>query len=160
MSFEKAKNALAAAGFTGPVLTFEVSSATVELAAAAVGCEPARIAKTLSFLVGGQAVLIVTAGDAKVDNHKFKEEFGEKARMIPGELVEELVGHAPGGVCPFGVNAGVRTYLDSSLRRFDTVYPAAGSGNSAVQMTLPQLESCCSGFVKWADLCKGWQGEA
>ncbi|MBQ5755421.1 MAG: YbaK/EbsC family protein [Oscillospiraceae bacterium] len=159
MSVEKARAALAAAGFPGEVYEHPESSATVELAAACLGCEPARIAKTLSFLkADGSAILIVAAGDAKVENRRYKETFGEKAKMIPGELVEELVGHAPGGVCPFGVNPGVKTYLDESLKRFVTVYPAGGSSNSSVEMTLPQLEefSLCEG---WVDVCKGWREE-
>lgn len=157
MSVQAVRQALEAAGFSGTIRELEESSATVELAAAALGCQGARIAKTLSFLTAGGPVLIVAAGDARVDNHRFKEEFGEKARMIPADQVEALVGHAPGGVCPFALLPGVRTYLDESLRRFDTVFPAAGSSNSAVEMTLAQLESCCGGFVKWADLCRGWR---
>ena len=156
MSVETVRRALAQAGFPGQVRELEESSATVELAAAALGCEGARIAKTLSFLTAAGPVLIVAAGDARVDNHRFKEQFGDKARMIPADQVETLVGHAPGGVCPFALLPGVRTYLDESLRRFGTVFPAAGSSNSAVEMTLDQLEHCCDGFVQWVDLCRGW----
>ena len=137
------------------VLEFSVSSATVELAAAALGCEGARIAKTLSFMVGGEAVLIVAAGDARIDNPKYKAQFGTKAKMLtPGE-VESLVGHAVGGVCPFAIKEGVRVYLDESLRRFETVFPAAGSSNSAIELTLPELERHSS-YISWIDVCRGW----
>lgn len=138
------------------ILEFPVSSATVELAAQAVGCEPARIAKTLSFLVDGHAVLIVAAGDAKVDNAKFKALFHTKAKMLTPEQVTELVGHAVGGVCPFGVKEGCEVYLDESLKRFETVFPAAGSSNSAIEVTMRELEEY-SGSSNWADVCKGWQ---
>jgi len=138
------------------ILEFPVSSATVELAAQAVGCEPARIAKTLSFLVDGHAVLIVAAGDAKVDNAKFKALFHTKAKMLTPEQVTELVGHAVGGVCPFGVKEGCAIYLDESLKRFETVFPAAGSSNSAIEVTMRELEEY-SGSSNWADVCKGWQ---
>ena len=152
MSFEKAKTWLDARGFGDRVREFEVSSATVELAAAALGCEGARIAKTLSFKLSDGVVLIVAAGDAKVDNHKFKEKFHQKAKMLTPEEAVELVGHAVGGVCPFGVNDGVRVYLDESLRRFDIVYPACGSSNSAVKLTPEEL--CAASGGEWADLCK------
>ena len=152
MSFEKAKAWLDARGFGDRVREFEVSSATVELAAAALGCEGARIAKTLSFKLSDGVVLIVAAGDAKVDNHKFKEKFHQKAKMLTAEEAVELVGHAVGGVCPFGVNDGVRVYLDDSLRRFDIVYPACGSSNSAVKLTPEEL--CAASGGEWADLCK------
>ena len=152
MSFEKAKAWLDARGFGDRVREFEVSSATVELAAAALGCEGARIAKTLSFKLSDGVVLIVAAGDAKVDNHKFKEKFHQKAKMLTPEEAVELVGHAVGGVCPFGVNDGVRVYLDESLRRFDIVYPACGSSNSAVKLTPEEL--CAASGGEWADLCK------
>ncbi|MCC8105461.1 MAG: YbaK/EbsC family protein [Clostridiales bacterium] len=157
------------------VLEFPVSSATVELAAQAVGCEPARIAKTLSFLVpdaagdkesaaqgnlvaqdGTHPVLIVAAGDAKVDNSKYKQYFHTKAKMLHGEQVTELIGHAIGGVCPFGVKDGVEIFLDVSLKRFDTVFPAAGSSNSAIEVTMEELERF-SGSSTWIDVCKGWQ---
>lgn len=144
------------------ILEFEVSSATVELAAQAVGCEPARIAKTLSFLINDHAILIVAAGDAKVDNSKYKGIFHTKAKMLSMEQVTELIGHAVGGVCPFGVKDGVEIYLDESLRRFETVFPAAGSSNSAIEVTMEQLEQYC-GSSTWVDVCKGWQsteGEA
>ena len=152
MSFEKEKAWLDARGFGDRVREFEVSSATVELAAAALGCEGARIAKTLSFKLSDGVVLIVAAGDAKVDNHKFKEKFHQKAKMLTPEEAVELVGHAVGGVCPFGVNDGVRVYLDESLRRFDIVYPACGSSNSAVKLTPEEL--CAASGGEWADLCK------
>lgn len=138
------------------ILEFPVSSATVELAAQAVGCEPARIAKTLSFLIGGAPVLIVIAGDAKVDNQKFKAAFAAKAKMLSPEEAETLVGHAVGGVCPFAVNPGVTVYLDVSLKRFATVFPACGSANSAIELTIPELEQT-SGFAAWVDVCKGWE---
>ena len=134
---------------------FDVSSATVELAAAALNCEPKRIAKTLSFMVDGHAVLVVTAGDAKIDNRKYKEQFGVKAKMLSADEVENLVGHAVGGVCPFGINEGIDVYLDGSLKRFDTVFPACGSSNSAIELTIEELEKY-SGFKDWIDVCKGW----
>ncbi len=137
------------------ILEFPVSSATVELAAQAVGCEPARIAKTLSFLVGERPVLVVAAGDAKVDNHKYKEQFHTKARMLTPDQAVELVGHAVGGVCPFAVKEGVEIFLDRSLRRFETVFPAAGSSNSAFEVTMEELERY-SGSSQWVDVCKGW----
>lgn len=155
MSIEKVKDYFRQYGMEGRVLEFPVSSATVELAAQALGCEPGRIAKTLSFLVGARAVLIVAAGDAKVDNHKYKAQFGVKAKMLSADEVTELVGHAVGGVCPFAVNEGVTVYLDESLERFDTVYPACGSSNSAIELTIPELEQY-SGFAGWIDVCKGW----
>ena len=155
MSIEKVKDYFRQYGMEGRVLEFPVSSATVELAAQALGCEPGRIAKTLSFLVGDRAMLIVAAGDAKVDNHKYKAQFGVKAKMLSADEVTELVGHAVGGVCPFAVNEGVTVYLDESLKRFDTVYPACGSSNSAIELTIPELERY-SGFAGWIDVCKGW----
>ena len=130
----------------------------MELAAQAVGCEPARIAKTLSFKVGDHAVLIVVAGDAKVNNSGYKAQFHTKAVMLKPEEVTELIGHAIGGVCPFAVNPGVEVYLDESLKRFETVYPAAGSSNSAIEMTLEELEKY-SGSLGWIDVCKGWRPE-
>ena len=153
MSFERAKAYLEQAGFGGRIITPEQSSATVEEAAAALGCEPEHIAKTMSFIVGSAPVLIVCAGDARVDNHKFKERFHTKAKMIHASEVEGLVGHAPGGVCPFGVNEGVVVYLDESLRRFDVVYPAAGNGHSAVRLTVAELERAAHPAA-WVDVCK------
>lgn len=143
-------------GMADRILELDESSATVELAAQALGCEPGRIAKTLSFSVNGRPILIVAAGDAKIDNAKYKAQFGVKARMLTPDEVETLVGHAVGGVCPFAVNAGVTVYLDASLKRFQTVYPACGSGNSAIELTIPELEQY-SGFVSWIDVCKNWQ---
>lgn len=132
---------------------FDVSSATVELAAEAVGCEPARIAKTMSFLVDGKAVLIVLAGDVKIDNRKFKDQFHTKAAMVKPEQLEELVGHPMGGVCPFAVKETVEVYLDDSLKRFETIYPAAGSPRSAVKLNLKELEQA-SGSKGWIDVSK------
>ncbi|MBE0600500.1 MAG: YbaK/EbsC family protein [Firmicutes bacterium] len=138
------------------ILEFDVSSATVELAAVAVGCEPQRIAKTLSFVVNDAPLLIVTAGDAKVSNAKYKAVFQTKARMLAFDDAERLTGHAVGGVCPFAVNQGVPVYLDTSLKRFDTVFPACGSPNSAIELTIPELETY-SGFRAWVDVCQGWE---
>jgi prolyl-tRNA editing enzyme YbaK/EbsC (Cys-tRNA(Pro) deacylase) len=135
------------------IIEFPVSSATVELAAQAAGCEPARIAKTLSFMVDDHAILIVTAGDMKVDNAKYKAYFHTKAKMLAPEQVEQLIGHKIGGVCPFAVNEGVEVYLDNSMKRFKTVYPAAGSSNSAIEVTMDELEEY-SGSGNWVDLCK------
>ena len=138
------------------VLEFDVSSATVELAAQALQCEPCRIAKTLSFLVGERVILVVTAGDAKIDNPRYKAQFGAKAKMLTPDQAETLVGHSVGGVCPFGINEGVTVYLDESLKRFSTVFPACGSSNSAIELTIPELEKY-SGFASWVDVCKNWQ---
>lgn len=156
MSFAQAAAHLRGCGFEERIREFDVSSATVELAAIAVGTEPARIAKTLSFLVGERAVLIVCAGDTKVDNPKFKARFHTKAKMLKEDEVVELIGHAVGGVCPFGVKDGVEVYLDESLRRFEVVYPACGSANSAVALTPEELGQA-SGSLGWVDVCKGWQ---
>ena len=156
MSIEKVKAYFAAQGIADRILEFDVSSATVELAAQAVGCAPERIAKTLSFMVDGGPILIVAAGDAKVDNHKYKQQFATKAKMLTPDQAAELVGHAVGGVCPFAVNPGVKVYLDVSLKRFETVYPAAGSSNSAIELTIPELERY-SGCTAWVDVCKNWQ---
>lgn len=132
---------------------FHESSATVELAAHALCTEPCRIAKTLSFMLGDKAILIVTAGDAKIDNHKYKSFFGAKAKMLKPEEVNDLIGHGIGGVCPFGINDGVTVYLDESLKRFETVFPACGSSNSAIELSIPELEKY-SNFVEWIDVCK------
>lgn len=137
------------------VLEFDVSSATVELAAAALHCEPCRIAKTLSFLVENTAILIVVAGDARIDNAKYKAFFHAKAKMLAYDDVPEYIGHAVGGVCPFAVKNGVKVYLDASLKRFNTVFPACGSSNSAIELTIPELEQH-SGYTQWIDICKGW----
>lgn len=156
MSIQRVKDYFRALGLEDRVLEFDVSSATVDLAAQALGCAPCRIAKTLSFLVDGRAILIVAAGDARIDNPKYKAQFGTKAKMLTPQEAEELIGHAVGGVCPFAVNQGVTVYLDQSLRRFETVFPACGSGNSAIELSIPELEQY-SGFERWVDVCKGWQ---
>lgn len=152
MSFEKAKNHLEKYGFGDRVRTFDTSSATVALAAQALGCDEAHIAKTLSFAVSEErTVLIVTAGDTKVNNGKFKSFFGVKAKMLSFEEVEAKIGHAVGGVCPFGVNDGVEVYLDESMKRFEKIFPACGSGNSAVELTIEELEKC-SEYKAWVDV--------
>ena len=153
MAIEKVREYFRTLGMEDRILEFDVSSATVALAAQALHCEEARIAKTLSFLVGENSVLVVAAGDARVDNHKFKQTFGVKAKMIPADEVEARVGHAVGGVCPFAVLPGVQVFLDMSLRRFETVYPACGSANSAICLTLPELERCADS-AQWVDVCK------
>lgn len=158
MSIEKVKAYFASVGLAERIQEFEVSSATVALAAEALGVEPARIAKTLSFTAGDSAILIVAAGDAKVDNPKFKAQFAMKAKMLTPEDAVRLIGHAVGGVCPFAVNEGVKVYLDESLRRFELVYPAAGSSNSGIGLTIAELEEH-SRFEAWVDVCKGWQAE-
>ena len=158
MAIEAVKKYFAQFGMADRVQEFDVSSATVELAAQAVGCEPGRIAKTLSFLVDGHAILIVAAGDAKIDNPKYKAQFGTKAKMLAPEDAETMTGHAVGGVCPFGVKEGVAVYLDESLKRFPTVFPACGSSNSAIELTIPELEKY-SGYVSWVDVCKNWQAD-
>ncbi|MCI8466230.1 MAG: YbaK/EbsC family protein [Lachnospiraceae bacterium] len=155
MSYERVKSYFENENLSDRVMVFEKSSATVEEAAEAVGCEAKQIAKTMSFLQKEGPALIVTAGDARVDNKKYKEEFHQKAKMIPGDQVEAQIGHAPGGVCPFEVKPEVTVYLDVSLKRFETVYPAAGSGHSAVRLSIPELERH-SRFVKWVDVCSGY----
>lgn len=155
MSIEKVKAYFAQYGMQDRILEFPVSSATVELAAEALHCEPCRIAKTLSFMVGETPVLIVAAGDTKIDNPKYKAQFGTKARMLTPEQAATLIGHAVGGVCPFAVQPGVAVYLDVSLKRFETVFPACGSSNSAIELTIPELEKY-SGYTAWVDVCKGW----
>ena len=156
MSIERARAHLAQFGLAEKIREFGVSSATVELAAAAVGVEPVRIAKTLSFMVGETPTLILFAGDARVNNQAFKATFHAKAKMLSADQAAELVGHAVGGVCPFGVKDGVEVFLDESLRRFDTVWPAAGSSNSAVELTCEELERV-SGARGWVDVGKGWR---
>lgn len=153
MSLIKAKEYLKEFGLEDRVMEFSASTATVSEAAKAVNCKEEEIAKTLSFIINDKPVLIVVAGDCKIDNSKFKAEFSTKARMIPFDRVEELIGHAVGGVCPFGVNDDVTIYLDNSLRRFDIIYPAAGSSNSAVKLTVNELERA-SNYEKWVDVCK------
>lgn len=151
MSIERARLHLAKYGMETRILEFEVSSATVALAAEAVGTAPERIAKTLSFMIGDEPILIVAAGDAKIDNRKYKDTFHTKAKMIAFDDVERLIGHAVGGVCPFGINEGVKVYLDRSLMRFETVFPAAGTSASAIELTLPELEAT-SGYIEWVDV--------
>ncbi|MBR6305354.1 MAG: YbaK/EbsC family protein [Bacteroidales bacterium] len=153
MSIEKVKAFFRSQGMENRILEFAESSATVELAAHAVGCEPARIAKTLSFDLAGEPILVVTAGDMKVAGGKFKAAFHGKPKMLAADMVEECIGHAVGGVCPFAVNAGVKVYLDISLKRFATVFPACGSSNSAIELTPEELEKC-SGAAGWVDVCK------
>ncbi len=156
MSIERVKNYFKQYGLEDRILEFDTSSKTVELAAQAIGCEEKQITKTMSFLVGDRAILISTAGDAKIANPKFKEKFHTKAKMIPFEQVEELIGHGVGGVCPFATNEDVDVYLDVSLKRFTTVFPAAGSGNSAIELTLEELEKY-SNAKEWIDVCKDWE---
>lgn len=153
MSAEKAKEHLEKFGFGGRIKTFEQSSATVELAAQALGCKPAHIAKSLTFMVNDKPVMIVTAGDVKVDNAKFKARFGVKAKMLSPDQVSELIGHPVGGVCPFGINEGVSVYLDESMKRFERIFPAAGSGNTAVDLSLEELEKCACA-EEWVDVTK------
>ena len=154
MSVEEVKSYFEKYNLKDRILEFEVSSATVELAAAALHCEPARIAKTLSFIAGEQVILIVTAGDSRIDNAKYKAQFGAKAKMLAPDETVNLIGHAIGGVCPFAVKEGVAVYLDESLKKFKTVFPACGSGNSAIELTMEELEkySC---YKAWVDVTKG-----
>ena len=160
MSVEKVRAYLEGYGVADRMREFEVSSATVELAAVAVGVEGARIAKTLSFKVGEDPILIVAAGDAKIDNSKYKHYFHAKAKMLTPEEAVERIGHAVGGVCPFALPEDVKTYVDVSLQRFETVFPAVGSAASAIELTCQELERCCgANFVDWVDVCKGWQEE-
>ena len=155
MSIEKVRAYFETLGIVHRILEFDVSSATVDLAAQAVGVEGKRIAKTLSFLTNEGCVLIVAAGDARVDNSKYKAQFHCKAKMLPHDAVPEYIGHAVGGVCPFAVNDGVKVYLDESLKRFETVFPACGSSNSAIELTIAELERY-SRFNSWVDVCKDW----
>lgn len=153
MAIERVKEYFKGTEFENKIMEFEISSATVQLAAIAVGCEDARIAKTLSFMVGENPILIVVAGDGKIANPKYKAQFATKAKMLSPDQVTQLIGHSVGGVCPFGINDGVTVYLDSSLKRFETVFPACGSSNSAIELTIPQLEKL-SNFKSWIDVCK------
>ncbi len=153
MAIEKVRDYFKQYGIEDRVLEFEVSSATVALAAQALNCEPDRIAKTLSFKVNEDCILIVTAGGAKIDNAKYKAQFHTKAKMLTPEEAITLVGHAVGGVCPFGVNEGVTTYLDVSLKAYQTVFPACGSDNSAIELTIDELEKY-SNSKGWIDVCK------
>jgi len=143
-------------GIDDKILEFDVSSATVELAAQALNCEAKRIAKTLSFLLDGKCVLVVAAGDAKIDNSKYRKVFGKKAKMLNASEVKTFTGHEVGGVCPFAVKKGVDIFLDESLKRFGTVFPACGSNNSAIELTLEELEKY-SGFRNWIDVCRDWE---
>ncbi len=153
MAIERVREYFKQYGMEERIQEFDVSSATVILAAQALGCAPQRIAKTLSFLVDGQAILIVAAGDVKMDNPKYKQQFATKAKMLTPDEVVEMVGHAVGGVCPFGVKEGVKVYLDESLKRFETVFPACGSSNSAIELTIPEMEQY-AGESGWVDVCK------
>ena len=153
MSIDKVRAYFRSLGMEERVMEFDVSSATVELAAEALGCEPCRIAKSLSFSVEGEPVLVVAAGDVKVDNARYKAKFHTKAKMLTADEVTELIGHGIGGVCPFAVNDGVKVYLDQSLKRFETVFPACGSSSSAIGLTIPELEKY-SGFIEWVDVCR------
>lgn len=153
MSIDKVREYFRTFGIDDQILEFDVSSATVELAAQAVGCEPALICKSLSFKIDERTILILAAGDAKVDNKKYKTCFGTKAKMLSPDEVIERIGHAVGGVCPFAVNEGVEIYLDVSIKRFEYVYPAAGSSNSAIKLYLSELEKY-SNYNKWVDVCK------
>ena len=156
MAIERVKEFFEKYNIQNRIQEFDVSSATVELAAKALKCEPCRIAKTLSFSINENPILIVMAGDAKIDNSKYKAYFGIKAKMLSAEKVESLIGHAIGGVCPFAINDGVCVYLDESLKRFDTVFPACGSSNSAIELTIDELEKF-SNYRSWIDVCKSWQ---
>nr|WP_325257411.1 YbaK/EbsC family protein [uncultured Oscillibacter sp.] len=159
MSIERVRAYFQPFGIAGRIREFDVSSATVELAAVAVGVEGARIAKSLSFKVEDKPVILVAAGDAKIDNGKYKAQFHTKAKMLTHEEAHSLIGHDVGGVCPFALPEDVKVYLDISLRRFETVFPAAGSDNSAIELTCEELERCSSNFQQWVDVCKAWQAE-
>lgn len=152
MALEKAEAYLEQAGFADRIIRLEQSTATVDMAAAALGVEPGMIAKTMSFYQGEQVVLILTEGTAKIDNRKYKDTFHVKAKMIPYDEVEEAVGHAPGGVCPFGIKEGIKVYLDESLKQFETVYPAAGDDHSAVRLSIGELAQITG--AEWVDVCK------
>ena len=157
MAIERVREYFKGFGMEERVIEFATSSATVELAAQAAGCEPCRIAKTLSFMLESGAILIVAAGDAKIDNAKYKAKFATKAKMLTFDEVETIIGHGVGGVCPFAINEGVKVYLDESLKRFDTVFPACGSSNSAIELSCEELERYSCSFVEWVDVCKGWE---
>ena len=159
MSIQKVREYFKQFGIEDRIREFDVSSATVELAAVAVGVEGARIAKSMSFKVGEEPIIIVVAGDAKVDNSRYKAQFHTKAKMLTHEEAHTLIGHDVGGVCPFALPEDVKVYLDVSLKRFDTVFPAAGSDNSAVEMTCDELERYASNFQEWVDVCKAWRPE-
>ena len=157
MSIQPVRDYLAPLGLADRILEFDVSSATVELAAQAAGVIPARIAKSLSLMLPDGPILLVAAGDARIDNPRFKAQFHAKARMLSHDEVPRLIGHDVGGVCPFAIREGVRTWLDVSLKRFDTVFPACGSANSAIELSCDALETAAQGFAGWVDVCKGWQ---
>ena len=157
MAIERVREYFKQWGLENRIMEFDVSSATVELAAQALSCRPERHAKTLSFRLGEQCILIVAAGDAKIDNAKYKAVFGVKAKMLSADEAEACIGHAVGGVCPFAVNGGVKVYLDQSLKRFGTVFPACGSSNSAIELTPQELEQYASSFSGWVDVCKNWR---
>lgn len=159
MSIQKVRAYFQEKGIADRIREFDVSSATVELAAVAVGVEGARIAKSLSFKVDEHPIIVVVAGDAKVDNSRYKAQFHTKAKMLTHEEAHTLIGHDVGGVCPFALPEDVKVYLDVSLKRFATVFPAAGSDNSAVEMTCDELEQYASNFVEWVDVCKAWRPE-
>ncbi len=156
MAIDKVKEYFRQYNMEDRIKEFDVSSATVELAARALGCEGKRIAKSLTFLVDDKAIIIIAAGDAKIDNPKYKTVFSTKAKMLSYEQVEEYIGHAVGGVCPFAIKDSVTVYLDESLKRFETVFPACGSSNSAIELTIPELEKY-SNYTEWIDVCKDWE---
>lgn len=153
MAIEKVREYFKKFGIENKIQELALSSATVELAAKALDCEPARIAKSLSFKVDEQAILIISAGDVKIDNSKYKAFFKAKAKMLTPDEVKDFIGHEVGGVCPFGINDGVKVYLDTSLKRFETVFPACGSSNSAIELNIPELEKY-SNYIEWIDVCK------
>ncbi len=153
MAIERVKEYFKQYGMEERIKELSESSATVELAAQALHCEPERIAKSLSFMVNDKPILVICAGDVKVDNAKYKATFATKAKMLSADETQALIGHAVGGVCPFGINEGVTVYLDESLKRFSTVFPACGSANSAIELTIPEIEQY-SGATEWVDVCK------
>lgn len=159
MSIQSVREYLTPLGLADRILVFETSSATVELAAQAAGVIPARIAKSLSLMLPEGPILLVTAGDARIDNPRFKAQFHAKAKMLSADEVTLRIGHAVGGVCPFAIKSDVRTWLDVSLKRFDTIYPACGSANSAIELSCDELEAAAQGFAGWIDVCKDWQEE-
>jgi len=159
MSIDRVREYFRAYDMEDKVLEFAVSSATVELAAQAVGVIPARIAKSLTFMLPEGPIIIVAAGDARIDNPRFKAQYHTKAKMLTAEEVDERIGHKVGGVCPFAIMDDVQVYLDESMRRFETVYPACGSSNSAIELTCEQLEKVAQNFRGWVDVCKGWREE-
>ena len=156
MSIERVRKYFQELNIANRIQEFPVSSATVDLAAEALNCEPSRIAKTISFMLDEKAVLVVAAGDAKIDNAKYKAHFGKKAKMLTPDEALNLIGHAVGGICPFATNEGTQIYLDISLKRFETVFPACGSSNSAIELTIPELEQY-SNYISWIDVCKNWE---